>query len=136
MNFKRDKIFRGMQIRGRQHRERCIVPRSFRFVNFSFTQTFRMDYCKEETRLLFTVARLFRTARENAVKFSFSRDLCVALPNCYTNFLTPLYLLFLRKKCTTRCNNHTFNHNNLTRIIPKIYLFDFQSSYVFSKCNI
>lgn len=39
------------ELRGRQHCEKCIVPRSFRFVDFSpFTETFHMDYCPEKKR--------------------------------------------------------------------------------------
>lgn len=100
VNFERDRKNFVLTRVKRKTTLRKMYSRSFlRFVGFSpslFTEILHMDYCREETRLLFTVARLFRTHRRKSSQVSFSRDLCVALLDQL--FHSPLSTFFLEEK--------------------------------------
>lgn len=128
VNFKRDEKISFLLTRGMRVKRKTTLRKVYRSTIIPLCRLLSLyrDVShgllpREETRLLFTVARLFRTAGENAVKFPSLEIYALPPRTARTNFSIPLYLLFfVRKKCDTNiCKNDTFNRNNPIRIISQ-----------------
>lgn len=135
VNFKRDEKISFLLTRGMRVKRKTTLRKVYRSTIIPLCRLLSLyrDVShgllpREETRLLFTVARLFRTAGENAVKFPSLEIYALPPRTARTNFSIPLYLLFfVRKNVTNICKNDTTRFE----LFPKIYLSNFRSSCFF-----
>lgn len=123
VNFKRDEKISFLLTRGMRVKRKTTLRKVYRSTIIPLCRLLSLyrDVShgllpREETRLLFTVARLFRTAGENAVKFPSLEIYALPPRTARTNFSIPLYLLFFVRK---KCDKHMQERYNPIRIISQ-----------------
>lgn len=140
VNFKRDEKISFLLTRGMRVKRKTTLRKVYRSTIIPLCRLLSLyrDVShgllpREETRLLFTVARLFRTAGENAVKFPSLEIYALPPRTARTNFSIPLYLLFFVRKKMWQTYARTIRLIVTTRfeLFPKIYLSNFRSSCFF-----
>lgn len=122
------------ELRGRQHCEKCIVPRSFRFVDFSpFTETFHMDYCPEKKRdFCSQLLDFLEQQAKTQSSFLLSRFMRCPLEPLEPTFPFPSVSFFSYEKMwQTYARTIRLIVTTRFELFPKIYLSNFRSSCFF-----